>query len=514
MTASPTSPSFSLVSVVMCTYNGEKFLREQLDSIVQQSYPIHELLIQDDQSTDRTTEIIKEYQARYPFIRLHINEKNLGFNANFHTALCSATGDFISISDQDDVWHPDKLKEMMACIGDKAMCFSFSATPQDHSIDDIERRLNNNESLERLLFSNCVPGHSMLLRRSMIEQIPFWDDNVLYDWWLAINAQLYGGVARCNKILTNHRVHQESAMSLFYQKNYKKAKPYLPYLKGYQSYRALRKKESWQKFYRHIYRESNGQKELNTAHRIVDAMLGKSFFPVNLSFPDYKGQNNHVKIFASEFEKKILSQLNASSKILSIKPDTLDYIYSTGKSKLVPVHFQGKVTAGLQYYVSDTICSPDSVLVYAPAGILDTITTAYTQEVNLENISDTIRQRVALDNKKGVKFVPASVELTFPVDIYTEKTVEVPLRGINFPADKVLRAFPSKVQITFQVGLKRFRSIKASDFVINVSYEELLKLGSDKYTVKLKSAPRGINQIRIVPEQVDFLIEQVSSDGY
>ena len=78
MTASPTSPSFSLVSVVMCTYNGEKFLREQLDSIVQQSYPIHELLIQDDQSTDRTTEIIKEYQARYPFIRLHINEKNLG----------------------------------------------------------------------------------------------------------------------------------------------------------------------------------------------------------------------------------------------------------------------------------------------------------------------------------------------------------------------------------------------------------------------------------------------------
>ena len=98
---------------------------------------------------------------------------------------------------------------------------------------------------------------------------------------------------------------------------------------------------------------------------LLNYMLGKSFFPVNLSFSDYKGQNNHVKIFASEFEKKILSQLNASSKILSIKPDTLDYIYSTGKSKLVPVHFQGKVTAGLQYYVSDTICSPDSVLVYA-----------------------------------------------------------------------------------------------------------------------------------------------------
>ena len=123
---------------------------------------------------------------------------------------------------------------------------------------------------------------------------------------------------------------------------------------------------------------------------LLNYMLGKSFFPVNLGFLDYKGKDNHVKIYASDFEKKILSQLNVSSKILSIKPDTLEYIYSEGKSKLVPVRFQGKVTAGLQYYVSDTICNPDSVLVYAPEGILDTITTAYTQKINLENISDNM----------------------------------------------------------------------------------------------------------------------------
>lgn len=246
---------------------------------------------------------------------------------------------------------------------------------------------------------------------------------------------------------------------------------------------------------------------------LLNYMLGKSFFPVNLNFMDYQGRDNHVKIYSSEFEKKILAQLNVSSRILSIKPDTLDYIYSEGKSKLIPVKFQGRVTAGKQYYVSDTLCHPDSVLIYAPAGMLDTIKTAYTQRLELENISDTTRRRIPLAPVKGAKFVPSSVEMTFPVDIYTEKTVEVPLYGINFPADKVLRAFPSKVQITFQVGLKRFRSIKASDFVIHVSYEELLKLGSDKYTVKLTSWPAGISQIRIVPEQVDFLIEQVTPDG-
>lgn len=247
---------------------------------------------------------------------------------------------------------------------------------------------------------------------------------------------------------------------------------------------------------------------------LLNYMLGQSFFPINLNFQDYKMRNNHIKIYASEFEKKILNQLAVSTKVLSIKPDTLDYIYSVGKAKLVPVRFRGKVTAGVQHYISDTIYNPDSVSVYAPVEVLDTITAAYTREDEIENISDTTSRKLSLAPVKGVKFIPGTVEVTFPVDMYTEKTVEVPLRGVNFPAGKVFRAFPSKVQVTFQVGLKRFRSIDSTDFMINVSYEDLLNSGSDKYKVKLKSYPEGIAQIRIVPEQVDFLIEQFSSDGY
>ncbi len=248
---------------------------------------------------------------------------------------------------------------------------------------------------------------------------------------------------------------------------------------------------------------------------LLNYMLGKSFFPVNLDFADYSGRDNHVRIYASEFEKKIMSQLNVSTRLLSVKPDTLEYIYSTGKSKQVPVKMRGTVTASRQYYISDTIYSPDSVLVYAPANILDTITTAYTQKVELNDIADTLTYHVSLVGVKGAKFVPGAVDLTLPVDIYTEKTVEVPLHGVNFPADKVLRTFPSKVQITFKIGLGRFDKVDAGNFMINVSYEELLKLGSNKYTVKLKSVPRDVSHIiRIVPEKVDFLIEQVSPNEY
>ena len=245
---------------------------------------------------------------------------------------------------------------------------------------------------------------------------------------------------------------------------------------------------------------------------LLNYMLGKSFYPVILDYADYKGVDNQVRIYPSQFEKKVLNQLNASTRLLSMKPDTLEYIYSTGASKLVPVKLRGTLSAGREYYLSDTIFSPDSVLVYAPQGVLDTIAVAYTQPVKLEDISDTLRQQVPLRIQKGVKFVPSSIEMMLPVDIYTEKTVEVPLRGVNFPADKVLRAFPSKVQVTFQVGLSHFRQINADDFHIYVSYEELLRLGSDKYTVKIKNLPKGVSQVRFNPAQVDFLIEQVSPD--
>ena len=244
---------------------------------------------------------------------------------------------------------------------------------------------------------------------------------------------------------------------------------------------------------------------------LLNYAVTKNFFPVNLEFSDYKGENNHVKIYATEFERKILNQLNASTRLLSVQPDTLEYIYATGKSKRVPVKLQGKITAGREYYIPDTLYRPDSILVYAPSALLDTIKFAYTERITLEDLSDTITHQAAIRSVKGAKFVPNTVDITFPVDIYMEKTVEVPLQGVNFPPDKILRTFPSKVKITFQVGLSKSKDIDAEDFAIHIPYEELIRLHSDKYNVKLKVSPTEVSNIRISPEQIDFLIEQVNT---
>ena len=194
--------------------------------------------------------------------------------------------------------------------------------------------------------------------------------------------------------------------------------------------------------------------------------------------------------------------------MLTIRPDTVEFIYTKGKAKKVPVKLQGKVALDRQYYISDIIYSPDSVMVYAPQEILDTITAAYTQALNFEDVADTVRRRVNLADVRGAKFIPSFDDVTLLVDIYAEKSVEVPIRGINFPPDKVLRTFPSKVQVTFQVGLSHFKSITSEDFFIGVTYESLLNNKGEKCPVNLKSIPRYVNHVRLNPKEVDYLIEQ------
>lgn len=245
---------------------------------------------------------------------------------------------------------------------------------------------------------------------------------------------------------------------------------------------------------------------------LLNYMLGRTFFPVVFNFDDYKDKGGCVHIPTAEVMKRISSQLNNTTRIVSVHPDTIDFIYSQGEAKQVPVAINGTVLAGMQYYVSNMYLSPDSVTVYAPKNLLETLSVAYTAPFTIENITDTVRRHLPLQKIRGVKFVPASADLTVCTDMYSEKTIEIPVVGLNFPPGKVLRTFPSKVRVTFQVGLKNFKLVSEDDFFIGVSYEELVKNKSDKIELSVKKSPDFVNHIRIVPAAVDYLIEQQPED--
>ena len=104
--------------------------------------------------------------------------------------------------------------------------------------------------------------------------------------------------------------------------------------------------------------------------------------------------------------------------------------------------------------------------------------------------------------------MPSNIDVTFLMDIFAEKSVEVSVLGINFPEDKMLRTFPSKVNVSFQVGLKQFKSINSEDFVVVVDYKDLKENGTEKCNPILLQSPENVNHVRINPQAIDYIIEQ------
>jgi len=209
------SGSVKKVSVVMCTYNGEKYLSEQLDTILQQTYPIHEIIVQDDNSTDGTISILEHYQSGNPLITIYRNSVQKGINRNFFTAMARATGDYIAISDQDDLWVPDKIEHQVASINGALLSAGISRpfTEGDTVNIHYDTRMPN-LGPERIIYTSMVAGHTMMIRKELIGKIPeldYWMDIFLYDHLLQIIASSFQSISFYPGILVNQRRHLSSA---------------------------------------------------------------------------------------------------------------------------------------------------------------------------------------------------------------------------------------------------------------------------------------------------------------
>jgi glycosyltransferase involved in cell wall biosynthesis len=200
-----------LISVALCTYNGAKYLPEQMDSILGQSLQNIEIIIADDRSADDTQDIIKNYAEKDPRIKYFINESNLGFNKNFEKAISLTSGELIAISDQDDTWLPDKLRLLADNIGDNWLIFSNSAF-----VGDGGGLLLNNfklpDSYKGILFYNYVTGHTSLMRRELLKLALPFPQKGYYDWWLGFVASYHKKIGYLDEVLTQHRVHTQSVI--------------------------------------------------------------------------------------------------------------------------------------------------------------------------------------------------------------------------------------------------------------------------------------------------------------
>ena len=203
-----------LVSVVVCTYNGEKFLKEQLDSIINQTYPLHEIIIRDDCSTDNTWNIIEEYRSIYPnIIKCFQNENNLGYGTNFKEGMYQAKGDYIVFSDQDDIWMPDKVEVLIKTIGNKLLVLSNSkiVDSEDNTRTTLfeESGILHNK-IEKLIWNNNLYGHSCMISTDLLKYIKPIHVDTAHDYLIALICYSLDSVAITESQLQIWRRHNDA----------------------------------------------------------------------------------------------------------------------------------------------------------------------------------------------------------------------------------------------------------------------------------------------------------------
>lgn len=224
-----------LVSVAMATYNGEKYLREQLDSIYMQTHDNIEVVVCDDCSRDGTVEILKEYSEKYG-LKYFENEKNFGFVKNFERAISLCSGEYIALADQDDVWNSNKIEVLLSNIGSNLLIHSDC-----HIIDDKNElilpywkgKMDSHKSYEYFLFSNVVTGCTVLFSKALSEMaLPFPEGLAYHDWYLAILAAKEKRIKYIDMCLTRYRQHSSQDTGLRRSSRFRLLKDKIRRLKG------------------------------------------------------------------------------------------------------------------------------------------------------------------------------------------------------------------------------------------------------------------------------------------
>ena len=217
------------ISIALCTYNGEKHLWEQLQSIKLQERLPDELVVSDDCSTDRTIEIVEDFQRNCPFpVTLHRNKSNIGFSKNFEKAIRHCNGDIILLSDQDDYWLPDKISRFeYEFRADSSVQLVFANSRiVNEELDELgytlwdvvkftkeeQYQIQGEKAFRVLLRHNVVQGANMGFRSANSAILFPLPQGVIHDAWMAFLLSLTGRIKIIETSTMLYRQHDNNQL--------------------------------------------------------------------------------------------------------------------------------------------------------------------------------------------------------------------------------------------------------------------------------------------------------------
>jgi hypothetical protein len=225
--------------------------------------------------------------------------------------------------------------------------------------------------------------------------------------------------------------------------------------------------------------------------------------------PEQAGDTRRFYLLSSYVKGFVNDHLGDRMVLESILPDTLRFVFDSLVKRPLPVIADITVVPARQYILKDTIrIVPDTVVASGPAMILDTLAGVRTVHREFREVEKSFEEELTLLRPGRVDLSADKVVLQVAVEQYTEAVYNIPIRPKNVPDSVVLRLFPSRVKVSFRVGLSRYKKLLPELFDATVDYHDLNRKGAGKLTIRLEKQPVGIEAVRLDPEKVEYLIEK------
>ena len=208
-----------MITVCVTTYNGEKYIEQQIRSIIACLSPSDEVIVSDDGSEDSTLDILSSLQEEHVNIKI-VDGPRRGLIANFSHALSLASGDIVFLSDQDDVWHIDKVSKVMATFesGDydvvvhNARLVDADGRSMDETLYDLRQ---SKSGLLKNLVKNSYVGCCMAMRRDLLPAVlPIPENIEMHDWWIGLLSESFSKTKFIDDVLLDYRRHSSNSSSM------------------------------------------------------------------------------------------------------------------------------------------------------------------------------------------------------------------------------------------------------------------------------------------------------------
>ena len=211
-----------------------------------------------------------------------------------------------------------------------------------------------------------------------------------------------------------------------------------------------------------------------------------------------------------ELKDRILERIPPTFTLLNITPDSIPLQYSKLHTRKIPIKLKGKITLNKQYIAGEAVFSPPMITVYGDKNMLDSLQYIYTEKTDFKQLKDTVKCNLRLEKIENLKYGANSVNIFIPVEMFTEKILNIPIKVKNAPNGVCVRIFPAYTKVSCNVRLSEFNQLTEKSFSAWVDYRKLIKNQSCKEPLIFEAKANNVSNLQYSPDNVEFILEQNS----